>query len=359
MQVQINSSRPPHLAQAFAGKRVEEALRLLPVLFHVCGVAQQWAGVRACEAALGIEPAAATEAVRQRLVAMETLREHLWRILLDWPAFTGDRADPIAMKQVIDFQRSYQHTLCVQHNPFLPGIEIPPVEAPPDAQQQRQLEEIVFAMPAAQWLSIETESALVSWAETAPTPAARMVQQIMHIGWSSSGRCRVPPLPQLDAVMLKAKMEDPDFISKPVWEGVRETSPLNRTQTPLVEALRRHHGNGLLVRIVARLAELAQLFVTLRLDTVAAPAPAGQTADGWGCAQVEAARGRLVHGVETEAGYISSYRILAPTEWNFHPQGVVTQALGSLQGSDDNLERQARLLINAIDPCVGYELRLS
>ena len=55
----------------------------------------------------------------------------------------------------------------------------------------------------------------------------------------------------------------------------------------------------------------------------------------------------------------SKQRILAPTEWNFHPQGAIARALAGLDGSDDNaLRRQAALLIEAVDPCVGYRLRV-
>jgi len=35
---------------------------------------------------------------------------------------------------------------------------------------------------------------------------------------------------------------------------------------------------------------------------------------------------------------------------------VVVRALCSLRGEPDAVERQARLLIEAIDPCVAYEL---
>jgi Ni,Fe-hydrogenase I large subunit len=71
-----------------------------------------------------------------------------------------------------------------------------------------------------------------------------------------------------------------------------------------------------------------------------------------------AARGLLLHRVTLQAGQISDYRILAPTEWNFHPQGVVAQALGSLRGDPEWVERAAGQLIEAIDPCVGYSLSI-
>ena len=81
--------------------------------------------------------------------------------------------------------------------------------------------------------------------------------------------------------------------------------------------------------------------------------------DGLGLAQVEAARGRLVHGVVVEGDAVRDYAILAPTEWNFHPRGGLAGALAGLDADDeDALRGQAGLLIEAVDPCVGYELRV-
>ena len=80
---------------------------------------------------------------------------------------------------------------------------------------------------------------------------------------------------------------------------------------------------------------------------------------GTGIAQVEAARGRLVHRVELDGDRVQRYQILAPTEWNFHPRGVLAQGVKGLAVSNKALlRRQTELLINAIDPCVGYELQI-
>ena len=71
-------------------------------------------------------------------------------------------------------------------------------------------------------------------------------------------------------------------------------------------------------------------------------------------------RGRLAHAVQIEDGHVSRYRILAPTEWNFHPEGAAARALCALTGEDEtDLAGQAKLLVDAIDPCVGYELRIN
>jgi hypothetical protein len=59
-----------------------------------------------------------------------------------------------------------------------------------------------------------------------------------------------------------------------------------------------------------------------------------------------------------EGGLIRDYRILAPTEWNFHPQGVVARGLATLSPSTDerDLRRQAGLFVTLVDPCVDYLL---
>ena len=78
-----------------------------------------------------------------------------------------------------------------------------------------------------------------------------------------------------------------------------------------------------------------------------------------GIGQVDAARGRLVHRAIVDGDRVESYQILAPTEWNFHPRGVLANSLAALDASDkETLTEQASLLITAIDPCVGYELRI-
>ena len=76
-------------------------------------------------------------------------------------------------------------------------------------------------------------------------------------------------------------------------------------------------------------------------------------------AQVQAARGLLVHRVAIRAGRVADYRILAPTEWNFHPQGAAALGLATLPDADDEtLHRLGGLFVTALDPCVAYDLRI-
>ena len=81
---------------------------------------------------------------------------------------------------------------------------------------------------------------------------------------------------------------------------------------------------------------------------------------GTGLAQVQAARGLLVHRLTLELGRLTDYRILAPTEWNFHPQGAAALGLATLPATDEaTLRRLAGLFITALDPCVAYDISIS
>jgi Ni,Fe-hydrogenase I large subunit len=60
------------------------------------------------------------------------------------------------------------------------------------------------------------------------------------------------------------------------------------------------------------------------------------------------------------AGRIAHYAIVAPTEWSFHPQGPLVQALqGAEIGEGDAARRRVERLAFAFDPClrVGVEIR--
>jgi hypothetical protein len=50
---------------------------------------------------------------------------------------------------------------------------------------------------------------------------------------------------------------------------------------------------------------------------------------------------------------VADARVLAPTEWNVHPQGHLAQALARLDPTD--AAAAARLAV-AFDPCVAFEV---
>ena len=84
-RVGISSSRPVQASRVMEGKSPDEALSLIPLLFNICGVAQARTSLSAIQDQLAISPHPAEEIARDMLVLTETAREHLFRILVDWP----------------------------------------------------------------------------------------------------------------------------------------------------------------------------------------------------------------------------------------------------------------------------------
>ena len=368
----IRSTRPLGAARVLEGKPVAEALALVPLLFSVCGTAQAWAASRACVIAGGQRVSPAVEAARELLVWLETAREHGLRTLLDWAAFLGEApvaGAPAALNRLLPRARQ----AAFGDGPaFMPDAELKADKLALEqvvAELETLLATQVFGAHPAQWLeAMDNNLALEEWAGAGQTVAARLVRQVMAAGWSGLGASKVGLLPPLDDGQLETRLTAVDadaFIAAPTLDGeCCETGPLARQQhQPLVAALSAEFGNGLLPRLAARLVELAAIPQRLReiLPRLGHGDSGARQAQwsGVGLAQVEASRGRLVHRVEVADGVVRRYQIVAPTEWNFHPRGAVARGLATLDSGDEQQRRrQAQLLINAVDPCVGYELKV-
>jgi hypothetical protein len=198
--------------------------------------------------------------------------------------------------------------------------------------------------------------------------AARLLhflEQQGVMGFGNVAPAFLTPLPAgtLDALLAADDAES--FIARPALDGSpRESTPLARQWSdPALAPARALHGAGLGTRFTALLVELARLPQQMRavLDGDEAPfsVAAASPASGTGIAQVPAARGLLVHRVQLEGDTVLRYQILAPTEWNFHPEGVVARALTGCRVADTTAARNAsELVIQAIDPCVGFEVTL-
>ncbi|MDK9696800.1 MAG: nickel-dependent hydrogenase large subunit [Siculibacillus sp.] len=159
-----------------------------------------------------------------------------------------------------------------------------------------------------------------------------------------------------DTTIVAALAADPTgFAAHPRFSGRRpETGPLARAAARgPIEAGR---------RLDARLAEIAAA-----VDLLAAPAAARRRAladwvdavaiDGHtGCAAVESPRGRLHHLVRLDGiGRVAFYAILAPTEWNFGPDGPFAATIRANRPTADEAGRaRVERIAAAFDPCVGF-----
>ncbi len=363
-QVEIESTRPLLASRLFEGKAIGEVLETIPLLFNVCGRAQSVAAIRAIESAQQTPAAAPVEQARNLLIQLETLREHLWRVLLEWPEFHGQKRETVPLAgwmadiQAVNALIDPGGRLCRE-----PGLS---EAAAPSEDLQRQLAALceglsqgLFGCPPQRFATFD-DQALDDWVDNTDTPASRMLQFVRGQGWEALGPTSAAVLPALPAEALRARIDSRDgdgFIARPTWDGrPRETGPAARhSGHPLITGLQDRYSRGLLLRLAARLLDMAETIAGLQGRLV----DGGPMPEVPGLCQLEAARGRLCHRVLLEGDRIERYRILAPTEWNFGPEGPAAQALAGITDRQAEMARtQAQLLIHAIDPCVGYDLEV-
>lgn len=394
-QVDIRSSRPVTASQVFTEKPLTEVARQIPLLYSLCATAQAQAFASAAERILGLAPEVPTRAARAQLLQAELIKEHLWRLLLDWPPLLGLPREDTRMAQAMQRYQQFRAGLRASGDPFIPGARLQPSpEATPltakvasRAQnlsshqhfgQPASLRELItvaarasLGMPATDWLThCQTLDGWQRWLRDSQAPAARLGRAIIDQGIDQLGRAKTQFLiaPDLAAIEQQLSGKDAEaFIATPTIAGAcLETTPLARmAERPPIADLIRDQGSGLLTRFAALLVELAQSLANLATPAAGAPPPT-QTygaAPRIGLAAVPAARGLLIHRLVTREDQIAQHQVVAPTEWNFHPKGGLAEALTCLppmaRSDDANMiDRFARLLVTAIDPCVDYALDL-
>lgn len=340
----IHSSRPVFASRVLEGQPVAEALKRVPLLFSVCGQAQAMAAAAACDAARGLRAGEAVQQARERVLAGECLQEYGWRLLIDLPMLLGEPSRP---GELADLRRR--------------------IAAADDAFKWRSvataaeelLERAVFDMPPEAWLKLRP-AALEKWLAKGAAPAPRMLARLrrLHLGGEFG---LLPWLEEAHLPGLAAAMDaDAAFVARPTFQGQpAETGALARQRAhPAIQREIAQHGATAAARLLARLLELAQLPAQLR-DPAAQGIRSAAPRPGTGIAAVETARGTLLHRVDLAEGRVVRYRILAPTEWNFHPDGAFVRGLiGCPAKSETEARGAAGLLAHALDPCVSIETRV-
>jgi hypothetical protein len=310
---------------------------IVPRLYSICAQSQAAAAELACCAAAGesVDPSRLARA--RESVTAETLREAALRTLLEWPKALGEQPGEAAVAAA-------RGALTAPHGGSGSAISV-----------------AAFGTSAEEWLALQTLAELEHWASQGRTATARFVRRALDddaAPGTPAGRARtvVPLLPTPAqssdlAELAQAADADPEFARRPVWRGApAETGALARLQSDaLLQALLQRGTARVAARFVARLRELALLLAGRGHAALGAVT----LADGSGLAWVENARGLLVHRLRLVQGRTAHYRIVAPTEWNFHPAGALPAALCDTPAHDlDALQRRTRLLVDSLDPCV-------
>lgn len=340
------------LGRLLRGQRGSEVSRTLSSVFTLCAHAHR----RTAELALAAAQAGSQIPVNETpvLLWLETARDHLRSMALDWP------------------QRLPQAHADARNLGWLSGCPLPlgSASAVTDAAVAWQLlaalrvwlEQHVLGQPVLVWLAAcRDPDALAVWCHA---ESVRLAPAYCLAAWQPIAQTLAPQMRCLDLLdedpalqsarlrqLAQSLRDEPDFVLRPTWLGqCAETGAWSR--------LRQRHAQSRPsagTRLSARWLELVELAAADPTAPSQGSAPllatgALKLAEGQALAWCEMARGLLLHWVQLDAdGRVRDYRVLAPTEWNFHPDGALAQALAALS-PDDTVA--ARTLAAAFDPCV-------
>jgi coenzyme F420-reducing hydrogenase alpha subunit len=359
--VRLVSRRPAEASRVLEGQPVERALAAAPLLWSICSTAHSVAALSAVEAALGLALPAPQQRVREALALAEAIDNHAWQLCLEWPRLAGLQPDPAALKAVRALTAGLQAALVGKARwRVLGGVALHPDEgAVLQAAEALEARLGALAGPA---LPASLDG-LRGWG-AAGHAAAVLVARALSQSITQNRKGSVQLLPSLDPGWFLARRDEPLLSRAPLFGGApAETGALaRRKHHPLVAEALRTHGPGTLARLLARLVEVAALPAQLRALAQglapAEPAAGGPAllASGSGAGVVETSRGALAHVVTVEQGVVARWRTVAPTEWNFHPEGPLVLELRGLP--TEGLAARAALAVTALDPCVGYDVQI-
>lgn len=337
----IVRTRPSALPALLRGRTAASLPGMLGALYTLCGAAHSLTARRAVAAAQGDDdPLSATEALALRAHAA---REHVRCLLIDWPARLG--TEPMAAP-LCDADLLRRCPLLQPGKPAAAALQAMPA----------WLEVALLGCSAASlhraWCS-RGEVALIGWCEQGRTPWARLLRQAHAMAPYLRLPLHALRLHDDEAAqhVLAAQLaREPGFADGPALAaGCAETGAWTRAADPATPGAAPTAWH----RLASRLVDLVILCGddgALRLAS-GARATGPQQALAW----TETARGLLVHWLALDGrgadARVHDCRVLAPTDWNFHPAGALAQALARLS-VDATGQAGARLLLAAFDPCV-------
>ena len=301
------ASTRPAVARVLRGLPLARVLEFVPRLFSLCRCAQDAAARLSLQAARGQGPALAASAAQTLTVALEAIGEHLWRLLLDWPPLCGQ---PSRKSEFLLWRKRLQGVV--------------------DAAAATALGTCLL-----DWLDSERPPLFDDCTTGAPVA---LLPRLAAADWGV----------HLDSDVL---CELPTFAGQPAETGALARHAEDAQVAPLLA-----FGQRLQARLAARHADLRWLAQGLvQPARLSAWLDAAMVAEGCGLARVETARGTLLHRIELDGERVASYRIVAPTEWNFHPRGAfVREITGRRVATRAEAELAARRLALSLDPCVSF-----
>ncbi|KAF0134614.1 MAG: hyaB-Ni Fe-hydrogenase I large subunit [Methylocystaceae bacterium] len=330
-EAKVTPRRQVDATRILYGKAASAAPSLIGSVFTLCAASQRIASEAAIAAAQSRPTPDALRWRWRRMLYAERVAEHLRASLLDWP---GEKSDPRRLAHLPALRKALGAARAageVNDNSLHAALKeaASEVGAPLDASRN----------PTA-WFAELWRDAL-QYAQIAP--------------WLSS--VDFLAIDDVESVRRALCERNADFLAGPIQQA--------RAQMPFARHfahLRRNVGL-LAARLQARFQDVAQALDALASRELLAGegdlVVAGSRRLGEGFAMVDSPRGFLFHRVEIDAsGAVTTYDILAPTEWNFHPAGPFAQALAAAKLDVAEPRRFVATLAALFDPCASCDIRL-
>lgn len=335
----IHSSRPDLLPRLAPGRRADDMPALLGSVFTLCASAHRLAATAALHAARGLpapDPQLATQTLR-----LGTARDQILRISHDWPChLLSGRHDDGATARLL-------RTCPLWREDLLPADRL--------AALPGWLAHKWLGHDPADWLARHDADPAgwpARWAAASSTPLGRLLDDLGPLARTLATPGLTLHPQAADWPGLARLAAEPGFCARPHWFGLpADTGPWSRRCAPVEAAATAW------TRLIARVTEVLRLGQPDGADWLDHGALG--LGPGEGLAWCEMARGLLVHRVALapDGVTVRDWQVLAPTEWNFHPEGTLARALGTLSGHDRARQSAAaRLLAVAFDPCVEFDI---
>ena len=328
--VVVTSTRPLRAARVVTGRAPADVQRLVALLFPVCGRAQGIACARALDAALGIASEPERERARDVVALAEAIASHIWQMAIGW----REAARVPSRPELVRAARRAADRLAEALLGTTPND-------PP------------FAWGDAREISTELRALLEETLASEPP----LFAAIRNAGREEFGSAsRVEGTASLDPIAIGASLAtDERFADAPTLHGKPlDVSASAHGGAPVAP------GRGLLARFTHR-RDVARADGE-RLEALVSGGavtnrPTCAAVEGGGVGLALTARGPLLHWARANREVVTDFRVLAPTDWTFHPSGVLREALLGVEAGPE-LWRDAGWLVLALDPCVPWSIHV-
>lgn len=367
-EVSITSSRPLHITQLFAEQPIQKVATTLDALYQLCNTAHRFAFLRLLSKCKVIGLSQNEITAYQLLLDLETIREHCFSIATKW-CMDDNQTINKSMIDLLTTIRAISSSLFSSGSPLsLEDKALQPFSSiqPLVAKLEEQLIVSLIGKEFSPKCVFDDSGYFDHWIETQSSDCAIFLHHIQQSKFKDLGNAKTNFLPNIATKELVTLLNNNAFISQPSYQNsCYETTPYARQNKHLLmQQLLGTYGSGVFARSSAQLLEVFELLKRVKnnytqIHNEHIHYEVNISVDTMAMVDIDAARGKLIHALTIKDEKIKAYRILSPTQWNFHPQGVLKQMITSINFENkQDLNAKIKLLVNAIDPCVGYQIEV-